>query len=88
MLSRQIYEAIKTTLPDAAIDLEGEECSFKATVICASFTGLSTVKRQQQVLGCVHSLLTSGTLHALSVDAYTPDEWDARNTGHLVSIEM
>ena len=88
MLADEIYKAITNQIPDAEIDLEGEDCSFKATIISPTFAGLSTVKRQQQVLACVHTMLTGGALHALSVSAYTPDEWGARNTGHLVSIEM
>ena len=88
MLSDEIQLAIKTSFPDAAINLDGEECSFIATVISDGFDGLSTVKRQQQVLATVHDKLTSGEVHALSVSAFTLAEWEAKYSQHLVSIQM
>lgn len=88
MLTDEIEQAIKTSFPDAAINLDGEDCSFNATVISDGFEGLPPVKRQQQVLATVHDQLTSGALHAFSVNAFTLAEWEAKYSQHLVSIEM
>jgi acid stress-induced BolA-like protein IbaG/YrbA len=88
MLTDEIQQAIKTCFPDAAINLDGEDCSFKATVISDGFEGLSPVKRQQQVLATVHDKLTNGELHAFSVSAFTLAEWESKYSQHLVSLEM
>ncbi len=88
MLSDEIQQAIKASFPDAAINLDGEDCSFKVTVISDGFDGLSAVKRQQQVLATVHDKLTSGELHAFSVSAFTLAEWEVKYSQHLVSIKM
>ena len=40
------------------------------------FAGLNAVKRQQAVYATVNDLITNGTLHALSIKACTPEEWE------------
>jgi acid stress-induced BolA-like protein IbaG/YrbA len=88
VLSDEIHQAIKSSFPDAAINLDGEDCSFQVTVISDGFDGLSVVNRQQQVLATVHDKLTSGEIHALSVSAFTLAEWEVKYSQHLVSIKM
>ncbi len=44
-------------------------------VISEQFTDLALVKKQQLVMATLKEPLASGKLHAVSVKAYTPDEW-------------
>lgn len=80
MEQSEIITIIKQAFPTAEIRAEGADCSFTVQVISESFIGVGAVKRQQQILGLFSSLLTSGVLHALSVKAFTPDEWAAAQT--------
>lgn len=56
---------------------EGKESHFKLTIVSAAFAGKRLVARHQQVYNLVAELLTSqgGSVHALAIHAYTPDEW-------------
>ncbi|HHB13416.1 MAG TPA: BolA/IbaG family iron-sulfur metabolism protein [Chromatiales bacterium] len=55
----------------------GSESHFKVTVVTQAFAGQSLVARHR----AVHSALTeelAGPVHALSIHAYTPEEWASR----------
>jgi len=83
-----IQQAVEAALPEAAVYLEGEGCDFSAIVVSDAFQGLSTVKRQQQVLAAVAGWLATGELHAFSVKTYTRAEWDDRQAAPgLVQIQ-
>jgi acid stress-induced BolA-like protein IbaG/YrbA len=73
---------IRTELPDALIELQGEECSFTVVVVSARFEGVRPLARQQSVLRLFARELALGELHALSVSTKTPAELSAS----LVSI--
>ena len=91
METSEIQQAIETALPEAKVFLEGEGCDFSAIVIANAFFGLSMLKRQQMVLTTVTDWIASGALHAFTVKAYTPEEWDNRQlaaSGGLVQIQM
>ena len=59
---------------------EGKESHFKLVVVSDAFVGKRLVARHQLVYATVASLLTSagGTLHALALHTYTPDEWQQK----------
>jgi len=75
MQPEQVVALIKTGIPDAEVLIDGEGCNFSVQVISPQFAGLSLVKKQQAVLATVKEQIKSGELHAMSVKAYTPDEW-------------
>ena len=56
---------------------EGKESHFKLVIVSDVFVGQRLAARHQKVYAQVHSLLTAqgGTVHALAIHAYTPDEW-------------
>ncbi len=83
-----IRQAIEQAMEGAQVYLEGEGCDFSAIVISDSFSGLSPVKRQQMVLGPVSGWLASGALHAFSVRAYTPLEWDNRQAAAAGLVQI
>ena len=51
------------------------ESHFKVTVVSSVFTGKNRVERQRMVYDLLAEEL-SGAIHALSVKAITPDEYD------------
>ena len=57
---------------------EGKESHFKLTISSSAFDGLRQVARHQTVYALVNPFLMAngGTIHALAIHAYTPDEWE------------
>jgi BolA protein len=53
------------------------ETHFKVVVVSGAFAGKPRVARHQTVNGLVADEL-AGPVHALSIQAFTPDEWTAR----------
>ncbi len=74
----EVHSLVEGVLPECRISVEGEGCNFSITVISPAFAGLTTVQRHQKVLGALQQSLATGALHAISVKAYTPEEWDQR----------
>ena len=64
-------------IPDAKVIIDGVGCDLTVTVISDQFAEQSLVKKQQLVMATLKEPLASGKLHALSVKAYTPEEWQA-----------
>ncbi len=71
-----ITARIKDKIPDAEIILDGEGCSYKATVISTIFADMPPVKKHQAVYATVNDLITSGELHALTIKTFTPEQWN------------
>lgn len=57
----------------------GSETHFKVTVASESFVGKSRVERHRLVHRLLEAELRQG-LHALTLSAHTPDEWEASPT--------
>jgi acid stress-induced BolA-like protein IbaG/YrbA len=77
MSKDEIIERIQTLHPDAALEASGSDCSFEVLIISPAFEGLSTLKRQQPILGLFKDELATGKLHALGIKARTPAEHEA-----------
>lgn len=56
---------------------EGKESHFKLTIVSLAFEGIRLAARHQKVYVEAAPYLTAngGTVHALAIHAYTPDEW-------------
>lgn len=73
--SRDIEQLVQQGIPGAKVLVEGEGCDLLIVVVSEQFTDLALVKKQQLVMATLKEPLASGKLHAVSVKAYTPDEW-------------
>lgn len=86
MQTQQIEALIAQALPDAQVrvdDMVGDGNHFQAIVISEQFVGLPMIKQHKLVYGALQSYLDDGTLHALSLKTYSPDQW--RST--MVQVE-
>ncbi|MBV2235883.1 MAG: BolA family transcriptional regulator [Sterolibacterium sp.] len=73
---------IAAALPCTYLTVDGDGHHFGAIIVSAEFAGLNRVKRQQRVYQTIRDKLDSGELHALSMQTYTPEEWQAtQNNG-------
>ena len=55
----------------------GSETHFKVVVVTERFEGLSLVARHRAIHEAAGDLLAQG-IHALSIQAHTPEQWEAR----------
>ncbi len=61
-------------LPDCEVAVDYDGHDFNIHVVGEIFQGLRKVQRQQKVLGVLHEQITGGAIHAVNVNASTPDE--------------
>ncbi|MFE8072100.1 BolA/IbaG family iron-sulfur metabolism protein [Marinobacteraceae bacterium S3BR75-40.1] len=75
----QAVEAmVREHLPDCEIKVQNDGNHYLVVAIGERFAGLSAVKKQQLVYGALSGPLGDGTIHALTIKAYTPEEWQAQ----------
>jgi len=77
MQPEAVEQLIKDGLKEADVYVEGDGSHFTALVVSSLFSGKNRIQRQKIVYDTVNEHLLSGKLHALSVKALTPDEWQA-----------
>lgn len=82
----RIEQVFKPADSTVQIEVSGADCNFTTRVISTAFDGLRPVQRQQKVLGAFSDVLADGRLHALTIEAFTPSEWDARSTSTLTQL--
>ena len=74
-------EAIQKLIEDGIDGVQaivtGDGSHFQAIVIGYCFEGKSMVQQQKLVYAVVNEHITSGAIHALSIKAYTPEQWEA-----------
>jgi BolA protein len=60
----------------------GSETHFRVLVVSPSFTGTTRVGRHRRVHEALREELAGG-VHALAIDAWTPEEWQARGAASV-----
>ncbi|MBA3660851.1 MAG: BolA family transcriptional regulator [Gammaproteobacteria bacterium] len=79
MQTDKIKQLIESSLTNASVFVEGDGAHFTATVVSAAFADKSRIAKQQMVYDAVRTEILDGTLHALSIKTYTPEEWEQLN---------
>ena len=74
MTPQQIEQLIKSKMTNARVSVTGAEGKFIADVISDDFEGMPLIKRHKLVYACVNDEITSGALHALTINAKTTQE--------------
>lgn len=77
MQSEEVKQILESKLEGCTAYTSGEGCDFQVTVVGALFEGLRPVKKQQLVYGCLQEYIADGTIHALTIKTYTPEQWAA-----------
>jgi len=78
MTSDEIETLIRSGLPEAnvrVVDQVGDGNHFQAIIVTTAFAGKTLVERHQLVYGSLGGAMAD-RIHALSIKAYTPDEWE------------
>lgn len=66
---------LQEAFPDADVATAGEGNKFDLRIVDASFDGKRLVARQQAVYAVLNDYIASGVIHAVNIQALTPDEW-------------
>jgi len=77
MSTTEIEALIREGLPDATVrvvDQVGDGNHFQAVVVSPQFAGRQLVERHQLVYRSLKGAMAD-RIHALSIKAYTPEEW-------------
>ena len=78
MNPQQLADLIRAALPGAHIDVRSEDnVHFEALIVAAQFAGKRSIARHQLVYGALGARM-GNEIHALSIDALTPEESSAR----------
>jgi len=80
MTPSEIQTMLESQLPEcSATVVSDDNTHFEATVISSAFDGKRALQRHQMVYGALGDKV-GGDIHALSIQAYTPDEWQQRES--------
>ncbi|WP_207061306.1 BolA family protein [Motiliproteus sp. SC1-56] len=79
MQAADVKQLIEQQLDGCEVMTSGEGCDFQITVVGPAFEGLTPVKKQQLVYGCLTEQIANGSIHAVTIKAYTPSQWQALN---------
>jgi len=72
-----IKNMIEAGLPGAEAHVQGDGTHFEAIVISGAFQGKGLLEKHRLVYSTLGGQM-GGAIHALSIRAYTPEEWQAR----------
>ena len=74
MTPQQVADLIRSAIPDARVDVRsGDNVHFESLVVSAEFSGKRALQRHQLVYRALGDLM-GGEIHALSIEALTPEE--------------
>ena len=75
METEAVAALIKAGMPDAEVTVTGDGRHFEAVVVSSEFEGQSLIQRHRLVMATCTAEIQSDALHALSIKAYTPEQW-------------
>lgn len=70
-----IKEKLEQALALEQCIVKGENGTFQVIAVSEIFADMSRVKKQQTIYGPLTEEIASNAIHALSIKALTPDEW-------------
>lgn len=74
----EIERLIKTGFEDATVNVMSDDNThYGALVVAAEFEGMRPIARHQLVYKTLGTLV-GNEIHALSIQAFTPEEWRSR----------
>jgi len=59
---------------EATVTADGSK--YTAVVVSDKFEGMTMINEQKMVYALLNEHITSGAIHALTIKAYTPEEYD------------
>ncbi|MCL1623701.1 BolA/IbaG family iron-sulfur metabolism protein [Moraxella sp. Tifton1] len=78
MNADDLIELLQPHFPKAEIQAANQGNKFEVLIVDAGFEGKRLVQRQQAVYAIVNPHIQSGAMHALTIHALTPDEYQVK----------
>ena len=79
MEPNSVAALIRAGMPGAEVTVTGDGRHFEAVVVSPEFEGKSLIEQHRLVMATVTAEIRSDALHALSIKAYTPQQWAAQS---------
>ena len=74
----QIKQIIEAGIPGCEAMVSADGSKYTAIVVSEVFEGKTMLAEQKMVYALMNEHIQSGAVHALTIKAYTPDEWKAQ----------
>ena len=71
----EIESILRAALALDELYVQGENGHFQVIAVSPLFAGMSRVKKQQTIYAPLTEHIASNAIHALSIKAFTPEEW-------------
>lgn len=75
MEPNQVEELLTAELKLEHVKVKASGTHYEVVAVGECFDGASRVKKQQLVYGPLMDKISDGTIHAVSIRAFTPAEW-------------
>lgn len=72
---QQIEQLLLTELQLAEVRVSAEGSHYAVIAVGTCFADISRVKQQQMVYRPLMSAIADGSIHAVSIKTFTPDQW-------------
>ncbi len=80
MYPDEIKQIIEAGIPECTAIIQGDDgMHYTAQIISPAFSGKNRIQKQQLVYATLNKYLTDGSLHAISIKTFTPEEWSTHN---------
>jgi acid stress-induced BolA-like protein IbaG/YrbA len=76
-----VKQLLQNHLDDCEFHVQGEGNHYDIIAIGEVFEGLRPVQKQQLVYGALNECIADGSVHAVNIRTYTPQQWQARPGG-------
>ena len=74
MNSETLYKILADAMPNADLKIDGGEGKYYVSVVGSVFEGMALVKRQQFIYQFINDYISSGEIHAVTMQLKTPSE--------------
>jgi len=78
MQAIEVEKIIRDQLENVEVKVETDGSHYQVTAIGEVFAGMGAVKKQQLIYGCLNQHIMDGTIHAVIIKTFTPEEWAAQ----------
>ena len=75
MDTKEIQALLESTYTFEELHVKGEGSHFEVIAVAEMFVGMNRVKKQQAIYAPLNEHIATNTIHALTIKAYTPEEW-------------
>ena len=80
MQVEQIKAQLEQHIESVEVQVEADGNHVSLVVVSPAFEGLNAVKQQQLVYGALSEQIADGSIHAVHMKTFTPEQWQQFNS--------